>query len=96
MIFICIGLSVFNYALLVFNFEETKEKVVTKAKKLTDATDEEVLELIDECKLLRTQIIKYVQTDLGNNYITSLIINFWKITINLTILFFTLIFQELK
>ena len=96
MIFICIGLSVFNYALLVFNFEETKEKVVTKAKKLTDATDEEVLELIDECKLLRTQIIKYVQTDLGNNYITSLIINFWKITIYLTILFFTLIFQELK
>ena len=76
MIFICIGLSVFNYALLVFNFEETKEKVVTKAKKLIDATDEEVLELIDECKLLRTQIIKYVQTDLGNNYYINLIINF--------------------
>ena len=71
MIFICIGLSVFNYALLVFNFE-----VVSKAKKLTDATDEEVLELIYECKLLRTQIIKYVQTDLGNNFIISLIINF--------------------
>ena len=60
MIILCIVLSFFNYAFLIFNFEETQEKAITKAKKMVDDDD-----LFAKCELLKREQIQFVKIDLG-------------------------------
>ena len=65
MIMICLALGMFNYALLVFNHEETEEIAISKAKLFTDASDFEVSQLFEECVQLKAEQVEFVKIDLG-------------------------------
>ena len=69
MIVICIVLSSLHYALIVFNLEESKEMAISKAKQLNDATDSEVLDLFEECKMLMAEQAGFVKIELGINLV---------------------------
>ena len=67
-------LSSLNQIFLHFNYEETKEKAISKAKESKEGDDDEVLELFEECKSIKKELLEFLRIDLG------MLINFVKIT----------------
>ena len=62
---ICICLSSFNYAFLVFNLEVTREKAISKAKHSSERAEDDILKLFAECKLIKKEIIQIFKIELG-------------------------------
>ena len=65
MIFICMGFCSLNHIFLVLNYEETKENAVSRAKDFNEIDNNDVLELFEDCKMIKTEISEFLKIDLG-------------------------------
>ena len=66
MIVILMFLSSWNQIFLHFVYKQSREIAVSKAKEMNEGDNEEVLELFEECKSIKKELVEFLRNDLGN------------------------------
>ena len=49
----------------MLNYEETKENAVSRAKDFNEIDNNDVQELFEDCKMIKTEISEFLKIDLG-------------------------------